>query len=186
MAAWFSRPNFSEADERLQDLLRAEMSAADTGAISSPALKPGKLICTLQSARSRITSTAKQSVPIDWTAGGCVNGRTQYGSDGGDWTRVFVPNDEANVSVNRFDPATGEYRVQRYLLGHDEMAEVRKARSEYQAPSCGGGQEAARELGAKQAAILSLLPPQPNERLIYDCTPAQTEPAKAAPAKDSN
>jgi hypothetical protein len=186
LAAWISRPSFSEADDRLQDLLRAEMSAADTGAISTPALKPGKLICTLQPARSRITSTAEQSVEIDWTADGCVNERTQYGMDAGSWTRVLVPNDEASVSVNRFDPANGEYRVQRYLLGHDEMAKVRQARSAYEAPSCTGGADAARDLGTKQQSVLSLLPSQPNERLVYDCAPAREEPAKAPASEDSN
>ncbi|WP_305096543.1 S1C family serine protease [Croceibacterium aestuarii] len=173
LAAWLARPTFSEGDDRLQDLLREEMAAEDTGAIAAPGLKPGKLTCTLQPARSRVTGAAAQSVPIEWTAQGCINGRTQYGADGGAWSRVLVPNDEASVSVNRFDPATGEYRVERYLLGHDEMAKARAARSDYTAPACGGGSDAARDLGARQAAILSLLPPQPNERLVYQCTQAQ-------------
>ncbi|MXO58604.1 trypsin-like serine protease [Altererythrobacter salegens] len=170
LAAWFSRPTFSEGDDRLQDLLREEMSAEDTGAIAGSGLQPGKLTCTLQPARSRVTGTAAQTVPIEWTAEGCINGRTQYGADAGAWSRVLVPNDEASVSVARFDPSIGEYRVERYLLGHDEMTKARTARSEYEAPACGGGAEAARDLGAKQAAILSLLPSQPNERLVYACS----------------
>jgi hypothetical protein len=59
--------------------------------------------------------------------------------------------------------------MDRYLLGRTEMETARAARSEYEAPSCGAGVEAARELGAMQQAILSLLPPQPNERLVYRC-----------------
>ena len=176
LSAWFARPSFAESDDRLQDLLREEMAAEDTGAITAPALHPGKLTCTLQSARSRVTGAAEQSVPIDWSGDGCVNGRAQYGADAGAWSRVFVPNDEASVSVNRFDPASGEYRVERYLLGHDEMAKARQARGQYTPPSCGAGIQAARELGSKQQAIISLLPPQPNERLVYNCAQAK-EPA---------
>src|SRR5690606_5967740 len=135
----------------------------------------GALTCTLQPSRSRIVGAAAQTVSFEWSADGCINDRTQYGADGGAWTRVFVPDTEAAVSVNRFDPATGEYRMDRYLLGRDEMQTARAARAEYQAPACGVGPEAAGELGARQQAILSLLPPQPNERLVYRCTEAEIE-----------
>jgi hypothetical protein len=166
--AWFSRPGFAQGDERLQDLLRQEMTADDHGAI--PTAQPaGALVCTLVPERSRIIGAANQSVPFEWKDDGCVNGRTQYGLSGGSWTRVFAPQDEASVSVNSFDPATGEYRMDRYLLDSDALAKVRAARGKFQAPACGPGEEAARELGTQQAAVLSLLPPQPNERLVYRC-----------------
>ena len=166
--AWFSRPSFAESDERLQDVLRQEMTADDHGAIrtSQPA---GALMCTLVSDRSRIIGAANQTVPLDWKDDGCVNGRTQYGSSGGSWSRVFAPQDESSVSVNTFDPATGEYRMDRYLLDSDALAKVRAARGKFQAPACGTGQQAAQALGTQQAAVLSLLPPQPNERLVYHC-----------------
>jgi hypothetical protein len=63
--------------------------------------------------------------------------------------------------------------MERYLLGRDELAVVREARSEYEPPACGAGEEAAQELGGRQAAILSLLPSQPNERLVYSCGTAE-------------
>lgn len=166
--AWFSRPSFVEADDRLQDLLRQEMTAADSGAI--PAAQPaGTLTCTLVAERSRIIGAANQTMPFDWKDDGCVNGRTQYGLSGGSWTRVFAPQEEASVSVNTFDPATGEYRMDRYLLDSDALNKVRAARGKFQAPACGAGKEAAQTLGSEQAAVLSLLPPQPNERLVYNC-----------------
>lgn len=174
LVAWFSRPSFAEAEDRLQDLLREEMEASDTGAMPSPTASNGALTCTLQPERSRVVGEAAQTVPFEWSPDGCVNARTQYGADGGAWTRVFVPATEAAVSVNRFDPATGEYRMDRYLLGRAEMATARTARGEYEAPSCGAGEQAARDLGARQQAILSLLPPQPNERLVYRCEVAET------------
>jgi V8-like Glu-specific endopeptidase len=171
--AWFSRPTFAEGDERLQDLLRAEMNADDHGAI--PTAPPsGALMCTLVPERSRIVGAASQTVPLEWEQDGCVNGRTQYALSGGTWTRVFAPQSEANVSVNTYDPASGEYRMDRYLLDSDDIAKVREARGKLHAPTCGAGQEAARELGSQQAAVLSLLPPQPNERLVYRCAKQAT------------
>ncbi|AKH41997.1 V8-like Glu-specific endopeptidase [Altererythrobacter atlanticus] len=167
---WLSRPGFDEVEDRLQELLRAEMNAEDNGVIA-PAPQPtdGQYICVLDTQRSRVTSSPTDDLPLEWSDDGCVNGSTQYGLTNGDWTRVFVPGNEAAVSVNRFDPQEGEYRIDRYLLGHAEMANARKARAEYQAPACGGGEDAARSFGARQSAILSLLPEQPNERLVYKC-----------------
>ena len=83
---------------------------------------------------------------------------------------ILVPGDEDSVSVNRFDPDTREYRMERYLLDRDAMARARAARAEYDAPACGTGEDAAQHLGARQAAILALLPPRPNERLVYTCS----------------
>jgi serine protease Do len=175
IVAWLLRPSFSDAEDRLQELLRSEMTADDTGTLPKPGAPDGALTCTLQPERSRVTGAVAQTVPFEWSAEGCVNGRTQYGADGGAWSRVFVPNDEESVSVNRFDPATGEYRMDRYLLGREDMATARTARAEYEAPACGAGEDAGQELGARQQAILSLLPAQPNERLVYRCTGAANE-----------
>jgi serine protease Do len=175
VVAWLLRPSFGDAEDRLQDLLRSEMAADDTGSLPQPGASNGALTCTLQPERSRVTGAVAQTVPFEWSADGCVNGRTQYGADGGAWSRVFVPDDEESVSVNRFDPATREYRMDRYLLGREDMAAARAARAEYEAPACGAGPDAGRELGARQQAIISLLPPQPNERLVYRCTGAATE-----------
>jgi len=167
-AAWFSRPPFGQADERLQDLLRQEMSAQDRGAIPTPQ-PAGALVCTLDPQRSRIVGAASQTVDLDWRDDGCVNGRTQYGFQGGTWTRVLVPQSEASVSINTFDPASGDYRMDRYLLDNDKMSKVRQARGGYGSATCGGGKDAAEKLGTQQAAVLALLPRQPNERLAYHC-----------------
>jgi hypothetical protein len=168
MLAWLSRPGLAQSDERLEDLLRREMAATDHGAIPTP--KPsGALVCTLVPERSRIIGPANQTVPFEWRDDGCVNGRTQYGPSGGTWTRVFAPQSEANVSVNTFDPATREYRVDRYLLDSDAMDKIRDARASFQAPACNAGPEAMKELSKQQSAVLALLPPQPNERLVYKC-----------------
>ena len=165
--AWETRPSFDEIEGRLEQLLHDEQDAGETGAIAAAA--NGKLSCVLDPERSRVTGAAASDIPFTWSEQGCVNGRTQYGFADGAWTRVFVPESEAVVSINRFDPKAKEYRVERYLLGREAIGRARAARGEYKAPACGGSVEAARELGARQAGIVSLLPQRPNERLVYTC-----------------
>ena len=169
--AWTARPGFDQIDRRLQEMVRTETAASEPAAASKPA--EGALMCVLDPDRSRVTGSPDSDVPLQWSAGGCVNGRTQYGLASGEWARVLVPDDEEAVSLNRFDPATREYRVERYLLDRATMARVRSVRAGLKAPACGAGDQAARDLGARQAAVISLLPPQPNERLIYKCAPGR-------------
>ncbi len=168
--AWAARPDYSQVAERLEDKLREEMQAGASGPIAAG--PKGALICTLLPERSRVTGEAPADIPFDWREDGCVNGRTQYGLEDGVWARVFVPGEEAVVSVNRFDPKTREYRMERYLLDRAEMARARTARGEYEAPACGTGEQAARDLGARQKGVLSLIPERPNERLVYSCAGA--------------
>lgn len=173
--AWFSQPALTSIDTRLEEALRADMTGEQTGVIAAPASAAGQFTCVLDSARSRVTGAPEQDLQIDWTEDGCVNGRTQYGLDSGEWTRVLVPGTEAVVSVNRFDPEAREYVVERYLLDREALTDARTARGNYQAPSCGGGEDAARELGSKQGAITAGLPARPNERLVYSCRASTVE-----------
>jgi S1-C subfamily serine protease len=169
LVAWILRPGYDAIEGRLEDLLHAEMEAKDSGPVERPTT--GALVCVLDPERSRVTGPAPQDLPFDWSATGCVNTRTQYGYADGVWRRVFVPDEEEVVSINSFDPATREYRVERFLLDRPAMTRVRTAREEFQAPACGAGRQAALELGTQQAAILALLPERPNERLVYKCAP---------------
>ena len=88
----------------------------------------------------------------------------------GDWTRVFVADDEAAVSINTYDPKTRLFRTDRYLLGRAAMEGARETRDAYSPPSC-GVTDAARLLGEQQSALISRLPDRPNERLVYSCQP---------------
>ena len=168
-AAWMLRPGFEQIEDRLAENMRREVEAGRPGAQGS-ATAAGSLVCVLDPERSRVTGAPVEDLPFNWSSDGCVNGRTQYAPAGGDWARMFVPQQEAVVSVNRFDPATREYRVERYLLGREAIGRVREARAEIEAPQCGAGAEAAREFGARQQSVLSLLPASPNERLVYRCS----------------
>lgn len=167
LTAWFARPNMDAIEERAVAALKhAPRNAPKPVARHRD---DGAMICTFDVQRSRVTSAEVSDVPLKWQDGGCVNGRTQYGLAGGRWSRVLVPNDEDSVSVARYDPEKREYRTERYLLGRTAMEAVRAERAKVEAPACGGGEEAAQRLGEQQAAILSMLPQQPNERLIYSC-----------------
>ena len=166
--AWFARPGFSAIGTQLENELREQMASSEQGKIAAQP-SSGALTCTLASDRSRITGEADAQITLDWSPSGCVNGRTQYGPSGGIWSRVLVPADEAAVSVNRYDPATGEYIVERYLLDNAAMQAAREARAQYEAPSCSASPAEAQALGRSQEGLVALLPSRPNERLVYDC-----------------
>ncbi len=168
--AWFTRPSFADIDSLVEDRLREEMEEPDTGAITPMASVSGEYTCTLDSQRSRVVGDPAEDMTFTWNEGGCVDGRTQYGLDNGEWTRVLVPASDAAVSINSFDPAAGELVMERYLLGREAMTDARAARGAYQAPSCEAGEEAARALGGNQSAITTALPSRPNERLVYQCS----------------
>ena len=172
LIAWFTRPAFSQIETRMEERLRAEMDDEASGVIAPPAVAAtaGRYQCVLDESRSRVTGDPADDMPLEWSDGGCVNGRTQYGLDNGEWTRVFVPANEAAVSINSFDPAAGRFTMERYLLDRETMTQARSARGAYRAPSCEADEAAARDLGEKQRAIADTLPGQPNERLIYACT----------------
>ena len=166
IALWFTRPGLDAVDRRIAAAMAEDQDTGE-GSADSPAGEV-TLSCRLQPERSRITGAPAETVEFNWTQDGCVNGRTQYGQASGDWSRVFVPNEEAVVSVNAFSPDSRTYRVDRYLLTRDEMTAAREARGAYTPPSCAADGAAIR-LGDLQGAVLSGLPESPNERLVYSC-----------------
>ncbi|WP_264394716.1 hypothetical protein [Porphyrobacter sp. ULC335] len=167
---WFTRPGLSEINDRVE----AAVAKAEGGDAPAPDggsdASEGALICTLVPERSRVTAAKTDDVAFEWSADGCVNGRTQYGlGQAGEWQRVFAAQEDSAVAVNTYDPETRTLRTDRYLLGQDALAEAREARAAYAPPSCGVS-DAARTLGEQQSALISKLPERPNERLVYSCT----------------
>lgn len=147
-------------------------AAAVPSTLADTAQPIGKLICTLVPERSRITVSASDDVALDWGGGGCVNGRTQFAEDGLRWTRIAVPDGEQTVSILSFDPATRGYTNTRYLLDAPAMAAARAARGSTKAPTCTADPSTRAALAARQAAIRAVLPPLPNEKLVYRCAAA--------------
>ncbi|MGB7408522.1 MAG: trypsin-like peptidase domain-containing protein [Pontixanthobacter sp.] len=168
IALWLTRPGLDAIDRRVNAGM-AEADETPTDPVPALATDEVALTCSLDVARSRITGTPNESIDLSWSPEGCVNGRTQYGFTGGNWSRVFVPNSEDTVSVNRFDVASRTFRTDRYLLGRSAIGEARAERGRYSPPEC-GTDGAAAQLGDMQGAITALLPQRPNERLVYSCT----------------
>ncbi|QWC56045.1 trypsin-like serine protease [Erythrobacter sp. 3-20A1M] len=174
VALYATRPGMDDFDRRVAGALTTGSPSTSGKAGADAGSGHQALLCTLVPERSRITGAPAESVAFDWQASGCVNERTQYGLRAGEWSRVFVPNQEEAVSVNRFDPESRTYVSDRYLLARDAMQKARALRGQYSAPKC-GAQNAAAKLGDLQGAVLSGLPAQPNERLVYRCAPGGEE-----------
>jgi hypothetical protein len=173
---WITRPGFSEVEDRVAAAMEERDGASGDGSGGSgdgpPAslARDGTLICSFVPDRSRVVTARTDDVQFDWAGDGCVNSRTQYGMMDGEWTRVFVPDDEEAVAINIYDPDTRTFRKDRYLLGREAMAEARRVRDAYDPPSC-GLTDSARIVAEQQSAVMALLPDRPNERLIYTCEP---------------
>jgi hypothetical protein len=169
ITVWLLRPPLDSINERAT----AGLSGAEPAPLAATPTEAsaGSFVCVFDPQRSRATVSEVADVELAWSPGGCVNARTQYGLSDDGWSRVLVPNDEATVSVNRYDPATRTYQVERFLLGLEAMNAARAARAALKAPSCGMDETAAREFGAGLQTIKALLPPRPHERLVYKCQP---------------
>jgi hypothetical protein len=150
--------------------LPADSKTATGSADLPPALAEGNLLCTIRPDRSRITVSKTPDVPVAIGKQGCINGRTQYaqGSDGR-WQRILVPNEEATVTIASIDGAGTDYRVDRYLLDAETMAKAREVRAGVEIKGCTASPDQRAALATQQDAIRAVLPPSPNERLVYSC-----------------
>jgi len=183
------RPSYDRAPEIAAQALR---QAAHGAAVAQSAAE-GRLICAIQPERSRVTVSETDPVTLDWTATGCVNGRTQYGRSGARWSRVFVPDSDDRVSINSYEPATGTFRTEQFLLSLDDIDRARTIRDRYRYEGCTRAPDVLAELADMQAALRQALPAQPNEILTYAChrsnaraataEPASPEPAEPKPAR---
>ncbi len=168
---WFTRPGLAEIEDRVAAAVEQAGGGGKAAAAGETAqAAEGALICTLVPERSRVTAARTDDVAFEWSADGCVNGRTQYGlGKGGEWSRVFAAENDAALAINTYDPATRTLRTDRYLLGQEALAAARAARAAYTPPACGVS-DAARTLGEQQSTLIAGLPERPNERLVYSCT----------------
>lgn len=164
IVAYLARPKMSDAEDRYATLHPAKPAVvlgADDGT--------GAKLCTIDAARSVVKLSKTEDVPLDWRADGCVNGKTQYGANAGIWSRTFVPNGEATVTIQSFDPAKARYTVERFLMGADAMEKAREIRSGFKNNSCTTDPGQRQSVADMETAIRAVLPTQPNERLVFDC-----------------
>lgn len=161
---FFGRPKMSEVDDRY-----ATAHPAKPAVIMDAAREDGPKLCVLNAARSRVTVSKTDDVPLDWKSDGCVNGKTQYGTNAGTWSRTFVPNGEATVTIQSYDPAKTRYTVERFLLPADTMDTAREIRAKYKNNACTADSAQRQSVAEMESAIRQSLPATPNERLVFDC-----------------
>jgi hypothetical protein len=159
---FFTRPS-------REDVTAESAGNGSAAAEAEPTRFAGRNLCTLVPDRSRVTVSSSESVPLEWSATGCVNGRTQYARNGDIWTRVLVPEAEQAVTVAEFRPSSGEYVVTRYQLNAEAMGRVRALRRDVDIKACTADEESRTVLADQLREIGDVLPELPNERLVYRC-----------------
>ena len=164
---FLSRPDFSEIDDRVAAAMTDKKDSL--GSAQKRLASAGKYQCTINPQRSRITVSQQDELTLDWTDGGCVNGRTQYGRDGAKWSRIFVPNQEQTVTISSFRPDNAEFTEERYLMGLDAMTRARAIRAQYGNKACTTDPQALTDIEEMVKAIRAELPGQANESLVYEC-----------------
>ena len=169
LVVFAARPSFDEVDERVRTAVTADIDS-ERAAPAKRVATNGKRRCVIQPERSRITMSATDDVLFDWTKSGCINGRTQYIETGEDWSRTFVPNNDAQVSLVSYAPASETYRIERYLLGMDAMDKAREARKRYEVNSCSTAPETLAKVDNMNKAVREVLPTAPNEILVFSCS----------------
>jgi serine protease Do len=168
VVVFLGRPKMSEVEDRYARLHPAKATpvlGADDGA--------GAKLCTINLDRSVVKLSKTDDVPLDWSDDGCVNSKTQYGANAGIWSRTFVPNGEATVTIQSYDPAKSRYTVERFLMGADAMDMAREIRARYKNNACTADPALRQSVADMESAIRGVLPPQPNERLVYTCRAKQ-------------
>ncbi len=166
--AFLGRPKMSDVEDRYAKLHPAT-SAPVLGATDTAGAK----LCTIDLDRSVVKLSKTDDVPLDWRDDGCVNGKTQYGANAGTWSRTFVPNGEATVTIQSYDPAKSRYAVERFLMGADAMEQARAIRARYKNNACTADPAQRQSVADMESAIRAVLPAQPNERLVYNCRTRQ-------------
>ncbi len=174
------RPGFDSVDDQAQQAVNAASDNADT-VDGADASYSSDRFCRIDSALSRVTVSDTADVPFTWNGDGCLNGQTQFVHTQDVWSRLFVPAEEASISLRKFDPVIGRYRTDKYLVDAATADQARKLREKVKWTGCTIDPVKLAELAGMQADIQALLPPQPNERLVYHCEAGKGEAKTPAP-----
>lgn len=171
LALFFLKPSFSSVDERMK--LPEDHEVASNNAYAWA----GDNVCRVDLNRSRLTVSEANDIPFHWAEGGCVNGDAQYVSIGAGWERTSVPDPGNYISLSRFDPVTGILRIQRWLPDSDTMDKARALLNERPIRGCGADSALLARIASLRSDVTALLPPQPNERLVYHCQKGRLIPS---------
>ena len=170
VVVFFARPSFDEVDERVRAAMTRNVKDGLATNNKAASGNDGERRCILQPERSRVTVSDTADVTFTWNKNGCINGRTQYVDNAGTWSRTFVPNTDAQVSVVSYEPDTELYRIDRYLLGLDAMDKARLARQRYEVTRCSADPDTGGKIDNMNKAVREVLSSSPNEILVFVCS----------------
>ncbi len=130
----------------------------------------GSITCTLD----REASTGAQGVSdMSFTASGalCVNERTLYApiDDGARFRRAIVLGEARALDILTIDPASGEFRRERYPLNDQAFAEANAAVSTSAAGRGCTGDGAIEAVSRRNETLMRFTQGSPTQRLIWRC-----------------
>ncbi|MBW4331330.1 trypsin-like peptidase domain-containing protein [Stakelama sp. CBK3Z-3] len=157
------RPGFDPAS--------VEQPEANAQQDKAPGILAGKLLCRLDPDRSRITVSQGADRTLDWDKDGCLAKNTQYVETANGWRSIRVADDDQTVSIETYDPLARTLVVDRYFPGRDSMARLRDLRPDEKLKACTNKTAQLAELASRQSAMRAALPAQPDEHLVYGCSP---------------
>jgi S1-C subfamily serine protease len=149
-------------------LLRAQQDAQKQ-AVAAPRNFSGSIACTLD----RSASQGAQGVAdMSFSASGalCVNERTLYAPlDHGRFRRAIVLGESRALDVLTIDPATGEFRRERYPLNDADFAAANQAVAESGAGRGCTGEDASQAVAHRNETLMRFAQGDPSQRLVWRC-----------------
>jgi serine protease Do len=149
-------------------LLRARATGEQAEA-EIPAAFSGSIVCTLD----RDNSVGAQGVSdMSFTASGnlCVNERTLYAPiEEGRFRRAIVLGEVRAMDVLTIDPASGEFRRERYPLSDGDFAAASQAVEESGAGRGCTGDGAHDAVSRRNEALAQFAQGQPTQQLVWRC-----------------
>lgn len=133
-----------------------------------PATTEIRYSCTLEPERSRVLHSDTADTKFLWRSDGCVNSRTQYIDDGKTWTRAFVSERQQAVTVNRLDPTTRRFVMERSYPLPLDFAKIAASQPDLSAASCTSKSEDQKAIENANSEIAIMLDAS-DEVLSYKC-----------------
>lgn len=138
--------------------------ARDANAFSGP------MSCTLDHAASH---GAVGAADVSFTASGqmCINGRTLYApvGQGERYQRVILSAETHALDVLTIDPASGEFRRERYPLSDDAFAAARGATNASDNSYSCDDPEARTAVGQRNQTLMHFAQGAPSQRFVWRC-----------------
>lgn len=149
-------------------LLRARAESGPAQAEIPQALS-GSISCTLD----REASTGAQGVSdMSFSASGnlCVNERTLYAPiDGGRFRRAIVLGEPRALDILTIDPATGEFRRERYPLSDEDFSAANRAVEDSGAGRGCEGDGASEAVARRNETLSRFAEGEASQRLVWHC-----------------